>query len=707
MLGGLEIQDTAQYGAFIAGRPLPENLVETIYERTNGNPFFLREVVQLLADEGYEGDPSDLSRWGPTVPLGVREAVTLRLSRLSDDARRVLVDAAIIGSEFGLELLATVSNMSIDDLLDLLEEAIALGVIVEDSTLPNRFRFTHILVRQALYESLILARRARVHARIGEALEKISASSSDPPYAELAHHFFLSAATGEAERAVKYLTAAGEQSMARLAYVEAVDQFRHALEIVERFMPERQDAQFDVLLLLARAELAAGESDGARASRLRSVELARRLGDPERLAMAALQMVDIASDYLDWRAHDEAVLLEEVLMALPQGDGRLRIQLMSRLAHVLLFDKTTPESRERTVQRERLVQEAVSMAKRIGTPELIADALRAAHDVLWTYEDVDERIDIARELLALSIETANPQLELAARAQLTGEFLIKGLVNEADQELDAYETIATEYQLPLNIWSVTAKRAMRAFMRGELSESEALMEQARAIGRRSAPGVSQLSYLLQLFVMRREQDRLIEVEAMLTAEAVNHPSEALWNCLLAVLYVDTDRHDEASRIVAEVIDQPDNAIPRDSFWLASLVLIANACVELRDTGHAAVLLALLRPYANRFVCPGNHVIFLGPVSYYLGCLATCLEQWDAAAAYFDQALAAERAAATPVFEGRTALAYARMLARRGNSDDRATQFINAALHLSNRYGLARLGSLARTRREILPTCHSP
>ncbi len=704
---GLDLDDTARFSGLIAGRPLPMHLVETIFQRTSGNPFFLREVTQLLVKEGQDLDASDPNQWQVAIPVGVREAVTLRLSELSDDARRLLIDAAVIGNEFQLDLLAAMNDTSTNDLLDLLEEAVSLGVVAEDQHVPDRFRFTHVLTQQTLYEGLIVARRARMHARVGDALERLRGSSADPPYSELARHFYLAAAAGEAERAVTYLTRAGEQSMERLAYAEAVEQFRRAVEVLDRFTPERQSTLFDLFLDLSRAQLASGESSDGRVSRLRSIDVARAIRDPERLALAAIEMVDTASGSMDWRATEEIALLREALAGLPEDDGPLQTRVMSELAHALVFDKTQAGSADLATEREKLVQDSLAMARRIGAPDLIADALRAAHVVLWTYEDVDARMDIANELLTLATKSGDPQMQLAARAQLIGGLFIKGMINDADREIDAYEILAQTYQLPVNIWSVTAKRAMRAFMRGDLRESESLLERARVIGRRSAPEVSQLNYLVQLYFLRREQDRLNEVEELLTGEAVNHPEEALWQCLLAVLYADTGRQDEASKFIAKLLDQPDNTLPRDSFWLALLVLIADACATIADSEHAATLLVLLRPYADLFVCPGNHVIFLGHVSHYLGCLSATLEQLPDAEAYFQMAIKAERAAGIPVFEGRSQLAYLSMLAKQGAETDTVTMLLDRVRETSSRHQFARLGRLAREVQESLPTCHSP
>ena len=422
-VSGFKLVDVAQYGAFIAGRPLPENLVQTIYQRTNGNPFFMREVVQLLAREEETEDPR---QWETVVPVGVREAITLRLAQLSDDARQVLTAAAVIGGEFAFDILAGVAGTSEDNLLRLLEEAVTLGVITEEKDAPNRFRFTHILTQQTLYDGLIAARRARMHARVASVLEELYATSVDPPYSELAHHFFVAASTGEAERAVKYLRLAGKQSMSRLSYSEAVDQFRRATEVIERYLPGRQAELFDVLIDIARAQLASGASSEARSSRLRSVDVARDLGDPERLALAALEMVNVGSDYLDWRAAEEIGLLEEALAQLPPGNDALRVQVMSALALTLVFDKSEAESADREIRRKRMADDAVSVARHIGTPALLSEALLAARDVLWTYEDVDQRRVISRELLDIALETHDPRLEMSRARAASGRIPHQG-----------------------------------------------------------------------------------------------------------------------------------------------------------------------------------------------------------------------------------------------------------------------------------------
>ena len=156
-----------------------------------------------------------------------------------------------------------------------------------------------------------------------------------------------------------------------------------------------------------------------------------------------------------------------------------------------------------------------------------------------------------------------------------------------------------------------------------------------------------------------------------------------------------------------MLDQDAIAIPRDGYWLASLALIADTCATLEDAAHSSIVLELLRPHASLFVCPGNQLLCLGPVSHYLGRLLTVLERWDEARRSFDSALSAERAVGSPLWTAHTELAYTSMLAKRGDPDDPPEQMIARLLESSERYGFVSLERRARVLQESSPTCHSP
>ncbi|BBY42410.1 hypothetical protein MCEL_07050 [Mycolicibacterium celeriflavum] len=242
-LSGLDEVDVSAYVAE-AGYD-DEELARALASVTGGNPFFLIEALRHVDESGGRWDPS-------TLPQGVREAVSRRLSRLSPETNKALAAAAVIGSRFALELVERVLDQ---DLVDAFDEACKAGIVIEEP--GGHYRFNHALVRQSLMAELASVRRMRLHQRIAVTLESDS-GDDDELLAELAHHYFECAWAGNAAKAVDYCRRAADQAMARLAYEGAGDLYDkalHALEELDDELPDRDD------LLIARCEalLAAGD----------------------------------------------------------------------------------------------------------------------------------------------------------------------------------------------------------------------------------------------------------------------------------------------------------------------------------------------------------------------------------------------------------------------------------------------------------------
>ena len=152
---------------------------------------------------------------------------------------------------------------------------------------------------------------------------------------------------------------------------------------------------------------------------------------------------------------------------------------------------------------------------------------------------------------------------------------------------------------------------------------------------------------LLLFLLRREQGRLRELEEPLlviidlTKDAINpfdrHRGH-IAHTMLMILLADSDRTDEARSHFEAFASQDFANVPRDSYWLATVVLLAEASVMLGDRQRAARLYDLLLPYADRNAAPGSGAVFLGAVAYYLGRLAALLTRWDDAMRHFGEAL---------------------------------------------------------------------
>jgi DNA-binding SARP family transcriptional activator len=262
-LSGLDEDDVTTYVAE-AGYD-DEELAHALASVTGGNPFFLIEALRHVEESGGVWNQS-------TLPQGVREAVSRRLSRLPVETNKALAAAAVVGSRFALELVEQITEQ---DLVDAFDEACKAGIVIEEP--GGHYRFNHALVRQSLLAELASVRRMRLHQRIAATLET-QPGADDELLAELAHHYFECAWAGNAVKAVEYCRRAADQAMARLAYEGAADLYDHALHALEELddeLPDRDDQVAELLVARCEALLAAGDvtSAASAVSRLREATI--------------------------------------------------------------------------------------------------------------------------------------------------------------------------------------------------------------------------------------------------------------------------------------------------------------------------------------------------------------------------------------------------------------------------------------------------
>ena len=259
LLRGLSREETGQLVEASAGIQPGRPVVDTVYTHTDGNPYFLTELVRLLDSQGElenagAGGPDSLR-----IPEGVREVIGQRLNRLSEECNIVLTTASVIGREFRLDQLAPlVDQFSEDQVL----EALEARLIEEMPQAPGRYQFAHRLAQETLTQEISLTRRVRLHARIATALEELYGENADPQAAELAYHFAQAETVTGADKLVRYSLLAGEQALAAYAYEEALAIFQRALEIKRGQAPSARTAMAvdgdsaALLFGLARAQLA-------------------------------------------------------------------------------------------------------------------------------------------------------------------------------------------------------------------------------------------------------------------------------------------------------------------------------------------------------------------------------------------------------------------------------------------------------------------
>ncbi len=189
-------------------------LVTTLHRATAGNPLFLDGIVRLMRAQGEHLVSERSSSSGMQLPEGVREAIRVRLSALSEQCNRLLAIAAVIGLEFDADFLQRVSGSGLDAVIDTLDEAQREGIIVALNGVPGRPRFSHGLIGETIYDNIPTAARIRMHQRIARKMEASYAANLDSHLAELAHHYRQAAQLGEAAKAIDYSIRAGEAAFA-------------------------------------------------------------------------------------------------------------------------------------------------------------------------------------------------------------------------------------------------------------------------------------------------------------------------------------------------------------------------------------------------------------------------------------------------------------------------------------------------------------
>jgi DNA-binding CsgD family transcriptional regulator len=636
LLGGLDPQDVASFVGSVAGvEPSPE-LVAAVHRMTDGNPFFVTEVVRLLAGQGRldpVGAGTPVQAGG--LPEGVKAVVAERLGRLSDDCRRLLEVAAVLGRDFELRVLQPASGLDPGRLLELLEEAEAARVVGAVPGGLGRWRFSHALVREVLYEGLPAARRVRLHGLVGEALEAVHGADPGPHLAELAHHFVAAAPGGEVARAVRVATLAGRHALDLLAWEEAAGLFERGLAALE--LAERPDQleRCELLLAVGEAKLAAGDVPGARAAYQQAGELARRVGSPEALARAGLGLgLEFTIGIVD---QVEVRLLEEALVALGGADSRLRARVLARLAKALLF---SPQVQRRLA----LSEDAVQMARRLGDPATLAAVLYDHHQAIWGSdkgEVAGERLAAATEVVGLAERIGDHAMALRGRGLRRSDLLELGDLAGFDADLAASEQAAEQLRQLRYRWQLPLAHATRALLAGRFAQAGEQADQGLAIGRRAGDQAAEIYYALVVVTLRFMQGRFGETVELLQDLAARFPAATqLFRTTLAAALAEAGRADQARAEVERLVADDLAAVGRDPAWSWSLALLALACHRLGDTEHARELHGRLEPYADRHIASGRiTVLFLGPAAYFLGLLDLTLGRPERAIHHFSHAAA--------------------------------------------------------------------
>jgi DNA-binding SARP family transcriptional activator/tetratricopeptide (TPR) repeat protein len=692
-LGGLAAEHVATYIELATGVTPPASLVEAIYTETEGNPLFVGEVVRLLAAEGRLSKAPEPG-WRLQIPPGLHEVIARRLRRLSKDCRRLLTLASVLGREFSLDALERVSDSTDDELLDVLDEAFAARVLADVPGAVGRVRFSHARVRDALYDDMSIARRAQLHHRIGQALEELYGADPDPYLAELAHHFFLAGPRGDVDKTIEYTRRAGDRAVALLAYEEAVRHYEMALRAFERRAIKDDRGKCELRLALGDALAKAGRMDEAKEAFIAAADRARAAGLAEDLARAALGYGGRFVWSRAWGDTRLVPLLEEALDALPEEDSELRVRLLARLAAGPLRDSLAPEP------RRAMAQEAVEIARRLGEPTTLAYALEGRYETYWGPDRLEERLAIANELIGVAEDAGDAERAYAGHSSRFFALLEAGDLPAAYRDDEAATRLAHELRQPAQLWDTVVRGAQLALFEGRFEEAENAIHEALEVGRLAQSANARMAFDLQMYALRREQDRLAEVRDVVQRAVEDYPAYPVWRFVSVDVLAQLGRKDDARaaldkcaadefRLYVEATAPYEGELEMQ--WLFSLSLLPEACRYLGDAEAAAALYELLQPYAHLNATTAPELC-LGSVARGLGILASVMSNFEQAAEHFEYALERNSRMGARPWAAHTQYDYASMLSSRDapGDADRARELLDSCLATCRELGMEAL-----------------
>ncbi len=662
-LGGLNNDDMAALIAQ-AGPTVPDPAtVEAIRQVTDGNPFFVEEVIRLLRAEGRLARP--LSSGEPLpAPEGVRDAIGQRLARLSPEANHVLAVASVLGRDFDARVVERTAGLPADEVMAVLDEAVGAQLVVEALRAVRRYSFRHALVRDTLYEALPAGRRAGLHRAVGEALEDLYGGNVDAHVPELAHHFFQAAAVGGAGKALEFSARAGDQAAEMLAYEEASGHYDRALQSMAVAGEIDNLRRCELLLRLAESQWRAGDSSAARSAFQEVAGIARVLRAPEMLARAAVGYARGLAGFLHIVRADHTIisLLEEALGELEEGDGPLRVRLLARLAVELYYT-------DQVDRRAAISGEAIAMARRLGDPGSLLVALYGRHWAAWGPDTLDERLGNSTEMVRLAGEVGDREMALLGHHVRLSCLLERCDVGPVDRELEEMTAAAEELRQPFYRWRTTCLRAMRGILEARFDEAERLAAEALEIGGRIDHEIAALVHDgAQMFALRFGQGRLAELEEEVLQVTRRYPWIQPWR--LPLLYSELGREPEAGDELERQAVRDFADFPMDGLWITRVAALSHACALVGDVKRAGQLYTLLLPYGDRNVSTIADQSY-GPVATRLGMLAAVMERWEEADAHFSAGSEHCRALRSPTFSALNLSEHARMLLARARSGDRA------------------------------------
>jgi len=686
-LGGLDTAEVSLLLEKAGGEPLTAEtrpLVTLLEAETEGNPFFVGEVLRHFVESGVIHH--DGVRWvtdrqivESSVPEGVRDVVGRRLSALGEETNDLLRAASVLGAEFDLAVLSRVMGRPADALVDLLVEPCQRRLVLETGDI-DRYRFAHALIRQTLSEELPAGRRARLHRAAADAVEALDFAA----HAEIAGHLAAAGPLGDPIRAVTHAAGAAAMAADQGAWGDAALWYEQALDLDDLVPAADPLRRSRLLLALGQANNAMGQEPGALVPLAAAAELAREAGDPELFAAAACGYGGTMGVWVDPSDKQGPALLDEALAILPDGPSPSRVAVLAQRSawEVLAVEPT---------QGLEFASRAVAAARVVGDDQSLFLGLRSrAYIGIWYRHDpdlaavVDELVEVADRLGNVS-DRANARGYLASLQLQRGDFPAMAL------------TAAEEHRFSAEVGSWNNAFMAGCFLNllrignGRFEEALDNLNAARRNGWTAAEALIDVSQRIWIAEIREDHD---EYDRILGDGEAEHPGFLSLFPLWTIRARPWTQASNAPTLLRRWESTVRPLVP------ASLApgIDAVACRAVADAPEpllARRCYERMAPWANAWPVLVAATLF-GVGDHLLGMAARAAGRLDESLEHLERGLAHHERSNLSLFVAESHLEIGRTLLERGSDGDRrmAIPHLDEATHIASERGFRRVERLA-------------
>ena len=630
-LSGLDEDGVASLMEGLAGHALDGaalRLAGVVSRETDGNPFFVVEVLRHLAETGAIYQESS-GRWSArsdldqmSLPDSVRDVVRARLVRLGNDAERALSLASVIGFEFDLDLLTEATGIPEDSLLDLLDMARTAALVRDLPEGDSRYSFVHPLIQHLVYEELGPARQARFHRIIGEALEGLCGDKPGHRAGELARHWVNATKVVDLVKAIDYSRQAADVALAALAPDDALGYYTQALDLLERLDDPDPLRELDLMIGLGTAQRQTGDAR-FRETLVGAARLAESIGETARLVVAAVANDRGTFSTIGQLDQEKVEILEHAIELTPERD-RDRALLLALLCSEL----TVGSPLER---RAQLAEEAIAIAEAGNDSAVIISVLNHLQIPLAVPPLLPASWERSARCLELAERLGDPVLLRAAASGRRYSAGCRGDVAEMDRCFEITQPLVERLDQPFMVWVETLQRGTRALIAGDADSAERFANEAFQIGSASGQPDAFIIFGAQMLMVSWWRGTIGDMVPLIEGAIIDHPGLPFFTGVLALAHAEGDRPAEARQIL-EQFGQDGYQLPMNVTWLTGMTAYAEAAAQARDTAAAAALLEQLQPFADQWHY--SDIAAAGPLARTIGDLATVLGRFDEADACF-------------------------------------------------------------------------